>query len=472
MKYETDGLAEIQLLTVEFCRKNAMKTRLVLSALAALFAFAGAYPQEKYFSPGGYIRSGLFLSTGNYEKNINAVFADVAIKLDAGNNTSFKGFADIRLRTGQQYGKSVSATDIREAWVSYYSSWFGFTAGKRIIKWGKTDFFTPLSKFNPVDYSYRSPDPEDADMGELACELYATPLPGIKITLAASPLWYPSVLITEPMKLPQYVHLEIPQGYQAGNNSYSFGIRATATVRNTDIGIQWFHGTDPMPGLKLDSADFSNLYDPHIFIRGVPCREDCFGADFESAISEFVLRGTVSWSRPAADKRTNEWVPFSQAECVLGADYNPGDIHITAEYSAKKITNFYPSPYPPLLGTNPSPAEMIILFSTPGFDPVEYSRLQTEAFNRLYNNQLKEYYHSAGLKIGYDLFFGKLTPSLTTMYNFTSGDLFLFPSVEYKPADSISFTAGVENYSGRKGSLYRIIDNFMNVVFASVKISF
>jgi len=471
-KCETDGLAEIQLFTVEFCRKTAMKTRLVLSVLTALFAFTGVYPQEKYFSTGGYTRSGLFLSTGNYENTINAVFADAAIKLDAGNNTSFKGFADIRLRTGQQYGKSLSVTDIREAWVSYYNSWFGFSAGKRIIKWGKTDFFTPLSKFNPVDYSFRSPDPEDADMGEITGEFYITPIRGFKVTIAASPLWNPSVLITGPMKLPGYIHLTMPYGFQAGNKNYSLGIRVTATVRNTDIGIQWFHSTDPMPGLRLDSADFSDIYNPHISIRGVPYREECAGADFESAISEFVLRGAVSWSGPAADKKSNEWVPFSQAEFVLGADYNPGNIHLTAEYSAKKITNFYPSPYPPLLGTNPSLAEMIILFSTPGFDPVEYSRLQTEAFNRLYNNQLKEYYHLAGLRIEYDLFYGKLTPSLTTLYNFTSGDLFLYPSVEYKPADGISFTAGAENYSGKRGSLYRIIDNFMNVVFASVKISF
>lgn len=449
-----------------------MKIRLIFPALLVLFASSKGFSQGNEFSPGGFIRSGLFLSTGNYENKINAVFADAAFKLDAGNNTSFRGYADIRFRTGQQYGRTNSETVIREAWVSYYTRWFGFSAGKKIVKWGKSDFFTPLSKFNPVDYSFRSPDPEDADMGELMSEFYITPLPGMKITMAASPLWNPSILITEPMKLPEYFHLAIPEGYQAGNNNYSVGIRVTATVRNTDFGIQWFHGTDPMPGLKLDSADFSSLYNPRIFIRGAPYREDCFGADFESAISEFVIRGAFSWSKPTADKKANEWVPFPQAECVLGIDYNPGDVHITAEYSVKKMTDYYHSPYPPLSGTNPDMAELIILFSTPGFEPVEYSRLQTEAFNRLYNNQLKEYYHSAGLKFEYDLFYGKLTPSFTTMYNFTSGDLFLYPSVEYKPADGISFTAGVENYSGKKGSLYSIIDNFMNVAFVSVKISF
>ena len=94
------------------------------------------------------------------------------------------------------------------------------------------------------------------------------------------------------------------------------------------------------------------------------------------------------------------------------------------------------------------------------------------AFNRLYNYQLRKYYHSAGIRIESDLIYGKLSPSFFSMYNFTSGDLLLIPEIKYKPADGLSITAGAEFYSGRSGSLYDIVDGFMNCVYISFRVDF
>ena len=62
--------------------------------------------------------------------------------------------------------------------------------------------------------------------------------------------------------------------------------------------------------------------------------------------------------------------------------------------------------------------ELMELFSTPGFDPVEFTRLQIEAFNRLYNNQLYEYYHSAGLRFEAELFYGRLISLINNCLQF------------------------------------------------------
>ena len=109
---------------------------------------------------------------------------------------------------------------------------------------------------------------------------------------------------------------------------------------------------------------------------------------------------------------------------------------------------------------------------TPGFDPVEYARLQTEAINRLYNYQMKEYYHSAGAKLEAEFLYGKLIPSVSAVYNFTSEDLLILPAIKYKPSDGVTIAAGLEYYSGPEGSLYDIIDSFMNSVFFSLRIDF
>jgi len=86
------------------------------------------------------------------------------------------------------------------------------------------------------------------------------------------------------------------------------------------------------------------------------------------------------------------------------------------------------------------------LFSTPGFDPVEFTRLQIEAFNRLYNNQIYEYYHSAGL--------GSRSKCLWQAYSLSYNGVQLYfkgfmlrPAVKFKPADGVTLSVGYEHYT-------------------------
>ena len=71
-----------------------------------------------------------------------------------------------------------------------------------------------------------------------------------------------------------------------------------------------------------------------------------------------------------------------------------------------------------------------------------------------------------------DFIYGKLLPSVMTLYNFTSHDLLLIPEVKIKPADGLAITIGAEIYSGRKGSLYDIVDDFMNGAYVSLRVDF
>jgi hypothetical protein len=58
------------------------------------------------------------------------------------------------------------------------------------------------------------------------------------------------------------------------------------------------------------------------------------------------------------------------------------------------------------------------------------------------------------------------------MYNFTSHDWLLIPELKIKPADGLAITIGVEFYSGRKGSLYDLVDDFMNSAYMSLRVDF
>ncbi len=428
--------------------------------------------QEKSFTTGGFVRGGAFFSTGDYPLDINAAFGDAALILTATDNMSFKGYGDLRLRTGQQFGENINSFAIREAWGMYYNRFLSISAGKKIIKWGKTDLYVPLSRFNPTDYTFRSSDFEDAELGNLLGEITFTPASFFRLSVVAAPFWNPSVLLIKPIQMPSSMQVTLPEGIRTGNGYHSWGVRGDFTFSPFDAGIQYYHGPDLMPGLSLISADYTNPLQPAISVEGVPYIISNAGFDFETTVSPFVLRGVVSLTTPDEDKGGNEEVPFRQFEWVAGLDWTPGALRVTAEYSGKKVLDFYEAPYDPILGTEPDMQQLAELFNTPGFDPAEFSRLQIEAFNRLYNNQMHEYYHSAGIRMEADLFYGRVIPSVTTLFNFTSKDLAIRLALRFKPSDGVTLSAGYEHYQGDAGGIYDIIDDFMKAAYFAIRIDF
>jgi hypothetical protein len=141
------------------------------------------------------------------------------------------------------------------------------------------------------------------------------------------------------------------------------------------------------------------------------------------------------------------------------------------EYIGKHVLGFIPSTVEPILGKQMDLAVFTPLLSVP-LDPEAYVKQQVMAFNRLYNNQLYKYYHSAGIRIESELKYGIILPSVTTLYNFTSRDMLLMPEVRIKPYDGLTLTAGMEIYSGRKGSLFDIVNDFLNGAYASLRVDF
>jgi hypothetical protein len=196
------------------------------------------------------------------------------------------------------------------------------------------------------------------------------------------------------------------------------------------------------------------------------------GLDFETTAGSVGLRGEAAWTVPFESSIAHEYVPFEEIKWVTGFDWAIANWRFTAEYSGKSIIDFVPATVEPIIGTEPDPSQLAYMLTIPNFNMEEYVRQQVGAFNRLYNYQLEKSYHSAGFRIESDLFYGKLTPSVFTLYNFTSRDFILIPGLIYKPADGLAISIGGEFYSGRKGSVYDIVDEFMNCLRFAVRVDF
>jgi hypothetical protein len=425
----------------------------------------------------GFVRGGFYGGTDDSDDKfyLPSVYSDFALKLETGNGTRFKGFADLRFRYGTEFKEPVNRLDLREAYVTVNGKKWDISAGQKIIKWGRADFTNPTQKLSPQNLISRSPDHEDMDMGNLLMSARWYPSPVISLEAVAIPCYRSSVLLIEPLELPSYVTINQIESLVTDKKLFTYGVKADLHVKGVDFSFSWFDGYDPMPGTKL--SDFSidtigSIPFPSVELTMTPYKIRNIGFDFETTIGDFGFRGEAAWTLPSLSNKSHEYVPCQEIKWVAGVDWMKGNWRITAEYSGKAIPDFEPVTVEPFIGTELDPATLAILLATPGFDLEDYVRQQVGAFNRLYNYQLEKSYHSSGLRVETDLFYGKLTPSITALYNFTSRDFMVMPELTWKPVDGLTISVGGEFFSGLKGSVYDIVDEFMNCFKVGLKVNF
>jgi hypothetical protein len=426
----------------------------------------------------GFVRGGIYTGIDREDNDnlyVSSAFSDFGLKFGIENGINYKALADLRFRYGSEFRDPVSRFEIRQGFVKVYGRKWDWSAGQQIIKWGRADFTNPTSKLNPQNFVSRSPDREDMDLGNLLSAVNWYPSEFIGIGAAVAPLYRPSILLIDPIPLPENVTLNQVTSLVTDQNLLSYGVKADFHIRGIDWSFSWFDGYDPMPGIALTSFNLDMtgpLPVPVTDLTTTPYKIRLLGVDFELTAGETGIRGEASWSVPCLSHETFEYVPFPEIRWVTGFDWSKGIWRFTAEYSGKAILDFTPSAVDPVFGTEPDYAKLAELFQIPGFNLRDYVQQQVAAFNRLYNYQLKQYYHIAGLRIDADVLYGRMVPSLFTMYNLTSRDLLIIPELKFKPADGLAITAGAEFYSGMKGSLFDIVDGFMNSVYLSLRVDF
>jgi len=101
-----------------------------------------------------------------------------------------------------------------------------------------------------------------------------------------------------------------------------------------------------------------------------------------------------------------------------------------------------------------------------------YITMQTMAFNRLYMYQLEKSYNSAGLRAERDMAASRVTAGIVAVYNFTSEELALVPSIKYRPSDGVLIIGGADIYKGREGSLFDIIDKPLTNLYLALRVDF
>ncbi|MFP4488972.1 MAG: hypothetical protein ACLFN1_06675, partial [Bacteroidales bacterium] len=102
----------------------------------------------------------------------------------------------------------------------------------------------------------------------------------------------------------------------------------------------------------------------------------------------------------------------------------------------------------------------------------EYTSLQISSFNRLYNYQLDEYSHYAGLSLSYEKGYATVKPSLNILYNISAAEYMINPIIKIKPSDNIELLTGADTYGGKDNSLFDMIRERLNSIYTGIRIVF
>ena len=417
---------------------------------------------------GGFIRSGIYINNPDESPGIPVSFADLSINAQAGNGTTFKAFADLRYRYASEYGQIIDSPVLREAWAAWFTPLAELRAGKQITKWSGMDLFRLQDVVSPRNDLYRSFSPADKDMGNISMNINFTPDDNVSIKAILIPRYRPSVLYTEFMDMPEIVKIEEHAFNHSG--SLSYGLRAEFFLRNLSANIGYFDGYNPLPGLSLDTLIIQpGNNNSVVYLKEKTFKIRTLSAGIEFMLGNNIIRTEAIWSDPDQDFRQEEYVMLPEIKWAAGFEHFFGDLQVLIEYSGKYLIDFEESTVDPVL---PDESSFYELPPIPVEQIIEYTRLQVGSFNRLYNYQLHEYSHFAGLRLDYKKGLATLSPSVNIIYNITAEEYMVNPVLKINPADNLEIIVGAEIYKGTGGSLFEMINDRLNSIYTGLRIDF
>ena len=99
-------------------------------------------------------------------------------------------------------------------------------------------------------------------------------------------------------------------------------------------------------------------------------------------------------------------------------------------------------------------------------------REQLAAFNRLYNYQLEQVYHSAFLVLKGDFLHSTLELSVPVSYTITTEEWMAQPALSWIPVDGLRLKAGYQGLWGGSNTLYDLVGPVLNAGFLSLTFKF
>lgn len=435
-------------------------------------------PGQEYLSIGGFIRSAVYIGNtpDTEEAYLQSAYGQAGLLLKAKAGSKVSAVADIRFRYGTEWQQTVSEIQLREAYVDLQTGPLGFKFGKIIDPWGKGTLFNPVNKLTPIDPTTRSPEMDDMNLGIWALQTSINLGSFLKLTGTWNPLYQPGKLLIDPIPMPEYVQFLDPDYPDVTLNEGSYGIQLDLRAPAMDAALYWFDGYHNWPGIAFDSfiMDTLSMEPVALNIYEKAYRIMMAGLDFSIPVGSWIFTAEGAWFQAKAYHKGVEYLPFPELSYTAEIEKSSSWLTVIAGYYGKYILDFVPAQAAPELSAE---QEQFLPLLEAGIDLTsgvidEAVREQISAFNRLYNYQLEEYYHTTFLVLRGDFFHNMLEVSLPVIYNITTEEWIAQPSISWMPADGLRVKAGFSGLWGGENSLYDLVGPVLNSGFIAMTLTF
>lgn len=435
-------------------------------------------PGSGSLSIGGFIRSSVYIGENQEidKTYLQSAYGQASLILDARISSRATARSEIRFRTGNEFGQSVREMDIREVYADLSFGPVSLRMGKRINTWGKGTFFNPTGKITPLDPTVRIPEEDEIYLGSWGID--ARVRLGNKMRFSASwnPLYRSSILLIDPVPLPGYVRFTEPLSPGTSLDQGSYGLKYDIYSSLVDASIYWFDGYHHWPGIGLTDfmLDTATMQPMLLELRETPYRIRMAGLDFSLPLNAWILRAEGAWQQSRDEPGENGIIPFPEISCTAELEYNAGTLTLLGGYYGKYILDYTEPVAEPALSVD-AEQFMRLMQQSPVPDPSNLAgmiRQQLGSFNRLYNYQMEEVYHSLFLLASIQLFHEQVEIRAPAVWNLTTDEWNLHPGITFAPSDGIKISGGFSGFFGPGGSLYDLVGPPLNAGYLSVKITF
>jgi hypothetical protein len=429
------------------------------------------------FQLSGFIKSAAY--SGRYSDDnivhLKSMYSQFGLIADVNIGEFGSAYAEMRYRTGREYENKFSEMELREAYADIYLGPIDIRVGKQILSWGASSFLNPSDQFSAQDPTYRSPDHDDLRLGTWAIRTNLAINSSSKLQILWMPDYVPSVLLTEPFSFPQYISFAEDVRPDQRIKEGSFGFNYDLRTRFLDMELSYFNGYRNNPSIQMDTAifNFTTQSPDLIQLSKTPYRIHSAGFNLTVPLGSYLFRTEASWMSPMEDEALT--LPFSEMSYTAEIEQSGNNITIIGGYYGKYILDYKDKSVETIGITDEFP-DVTTLF--PPGTPMDlamiqgYTESQIEGFNRLYNYQNEEFYHSAYASITISMFYDLIDLELPCMYNFTSEELTLMPSLKINITDGLAVQIGAYYLYGAENSIYELISPVLNAGYGMVQLKF
>ncbi|MBN1559457.1 hypothetical protein JW998_04360 [candidate division KSB1 bacterium] len=422
-----------------------------------VFSGAGKEPLQSY-SLNGYARGGFYAGQNNDDEAvISSANSQLSVKLGMEQSGIGKAFAEVRFNAGTNRDSSSILCDVREVWAAVSLGPFDIRLGRQIMSWGRADGINPTNNITPKDVTLLSSEFDDTRLGNELLQARVTIGPS-----SIQGIWIPryraDVLPLDGAKIPAGITIARPDYPDMRFCNGGYALRAEWMFPSVDGSVSYFNGYTTLPGFDFSAGQSGLSIVPHAY------RVQAAGADLATVLGSTGVRGEAALKYPFDDFERLVCVPNPYLEYILGLDRSFGNWNVLVQYAGLYVIDYKKIEEPVL--------------SDP-FDPLAQAAYayalaaaEIEELNRLFTGTSDRISHSLAGNVQWNTLYETLHLKLAGMYNFTTEDYMINPSLSYDIADAVNLAVGGRHLDGPPGSLYRMINNLMSFVYAELEISF